>query len=94
MEFTFDWSVIANFLPLLFFSAISFWKENHVLFLITFGIAMITGLNSPDIIAGHYETTGIGITVALCTILYGLICVAMSLRLMFWKDQGSGEQAA
>lgn len=92
MEFTFDWSVIANFLPLLFFSVISFWKENHILFLITFGIAIITGLNSPDIIAGHYATTGIGITVGICTISYGLVCMAMAYRLIFWKDQASGVQ--
>ena len=92
MEFTFDWSVIANFMPLLFFSAIAFWKESHILFLITFGIAVITGLNSPDIIAGHYETSGIGLTVGICLIAYSLLCLGFAIRLMFWQGE-SGVQS-
>ena len=91
MEFTFDWSVIASFLPLLFFSAISFWKEHHVLFLITFGIAVVTGLNAPDIVAGHYETTGIGLTIGALLIAYGLLCFGLAIRIMFW-NQYSGQR--
>ena len=44
-------------LPLIGFSVLAFWKENHILFMITAGIAIITGLNAPDILSGISATS-------------------------------------
>ena len=87
MAFTFDWTFIASYIPVVFMTILAIWKENYILFLITFGIAWVTGLNSPDIISGNYVTNGMGITVGLCLIAYAFFCVGMAFRLMFWRGR-------
>lgn len=72
-------------LPLAAISALAFWKENHILFMLAFGLAMIAGLNAPDIISGNYETTSMGLTMGALLIVYAFLCVALAFRLMFWR---------
>ena len=76
---------IAYLAPLAVVSLLAFWKENHVLFMLAFGLAMITGLNAPDIISGSYETTPMGITLGALLLVFGILCAALSFRLMFWR---------
>jgi hypothetical protein len=76
-------------LPLVIFSILAFWKENHILFIITFGIAFITGMNAPNIISGEHETTALGVSLGALLIGYALFCAAMAFRLMFWRGSES-----
>jgi hypothetical protein len=77
-------------LPLIGFSVLAFWKENHILFMITAGIAIITGLNAPDILSGISATSSLGVTVGLMLILYALCCAGWAFKLMFWKGEEGG----
>lgn len=76
------------FIPLILMSVLAFWKDNPALFLATTGIAIMTGLYSPNIINGLYTTTTIGIGIGLTLIAYSLICGAFALRLMLWQKEG------
>ncbi len=78
------------FLPLIFFSVLAFWKENHILFMITAGLAFITGFYSPNIISGIYETNAVGVTVGTMLILYSYACAGWSIALMF-RDETETE---
>lgn len=72
-------------IPLIVFSILAFWKENHIFFIIIFGISMVTGLNAPDIISGESETSNIGLMLGLILIFYSFFSMAMALKLMFWR---------
>lgn len=74
------------FVPLIFFSVLAFWKENHILFLITSGVAMLTGLYTPDMISGNYSTTSLGIAIGLGFVSYSFLCVGWALKLIFWRS--------
>lgn len=76
---------ILYFIPIALISLLAFWKENHVLFMALSGIAMMTGLYTPDIICGDYITTPLSYTIGLGMIAYSILCVAWALRLMFWR---------
>jgi len=75
---------LAWLLPLVVLSALAFWKENVALFMITGGIAMMTGLYSPDIFS--QSTTNLGITVGLALMAYCFLCFAWAFRLIFWRE--------
>ena len=78
---------LAYIIPLIIISALAFWKENAVLFMIAFGLAWLTGLNAPDILSGNSETTTLGLTLGLMVIGYGMYCAVMAFRLMFWEGK-------
>jgi len=75
------------FIPVILISILALWKENHVLFMITAGISMMTGLYAPDVISGGYLQ--LGISVGLGLIAYSFLCIAWALRLMFWRANKS-----
>ena len=72
---------------LLIVSALAFWKENAILFMILYGVAMIIGLNAPDILAIGGATTNVGIAVGLGLIGFSLLAAGWSFRLMFWSEE-------
>lgn len=78
-------------IPLICFSALAFWQRESqgapLLFMATVAIALITGLNAPDIISGSGETSSLGITVGLMLIVYTLGCAGWAFKLMFWKGE-------
>lgn len=76
---------ILALLPLCLFSILAFWKASDVLFIILFGVAVMTGLAAPDIINGNYNTTSLGISVGVLLVAYGILCAGWSFRLMFWR---------
>jgi hypothetical protein len=71
-------------LPLLIISVLAFWKESFTLFMIAFGLAMVSGLNAPDIINGKGETTSMGLAIGILLMVYAIFCAAMSFRLMYF----------
>lgn len=77
--------ILGYLLPSVVLSVLAFWKENPVLFMITFGVSWITGLYAPNIISGSSDTTVMGLTLGLMLIGYGMFCMLMSFRLMFWE---------
>ncbi|MFC2060617.1 hypothetical protein ACFLTZ_05990 [Chloroflexota bacterium] len=80
---------IIQFLPLTLVSIMAFWKENSVLFMITAGLAMITGLYAPDILSGNYITTSVGIAAGLMFVTYSFLCAAFAFKLMMWSPDDS-----
>jgi len=68
-------------LPLIVFSILAFWKRHPVLFLIVAGIAIVTGLKMPDILAG--TTTPLSLSLGILTAAYAFVCIAMAYRAMF-----------
>lgn len=90
MEITnFDLQMVAQFLPVIFFSILAFWKNNPVIYQLTAGISMMTGLCAPDIISGQYDTTNFGVTIAVSLIAYSLFCVGMAYIYLFWETEKS-----
>ena len=79
-------SGILAFLFLALMSVLAIWSQNHVLFMIVAGLAIMTGLYAPDIISGDYATTPLGISIGLTMIAYSLLCCGWAFRLMFWKE--------
>ncbi len=72
---------IISLIPFTFFGILAYWKLNTVLFLITGGTAMMTGLYWYEIF-----TSDIGISVALLVIAFGLVCFGFAFKLIFWKE--------
>jgi len=75
-------------IPLALFSVLALWRRWPPLFMLLFGYSWMVGLNAPDLISGHYETTTLGIAVGLSLIIYGMFCAMMAYRYMFWVDGG------
>ena len=68
-------------LPLIGFSILAFWRIHPVLFMLTAGIALMTGLYVPDILTGG--TTVLSMSVGLVIVVYAFVCVAMAYRALF-----------
>ena len=68
-------------LPLIGFSILAFWRLHPVLFLITAGIAIMTGLYVPDILTGG--TTVLSMSVGLVMVMYSFVCVAFAYITIF-----------
>lgn len=66
----------------LFFSIMAFWKPNTVLFMITAGASMMTGLYWFDV-----YTTDIGLSIALALIAYSFISCGFAFKLIFWRGE-------
>ena len=69
-------------LPLIGFSILAFWRGHPVLFLITAGIAIMTGLYVPDLLTGG-TTTVLSMSLGLVIVAYSLVCVAFAYRTLF-----------
>ncbi len=68
-------------------SILAAWKENAIMFQITSGMAMIIGLNAPDIMTGSATTTSTDIAIGLSLTAYSFLCAGWSLRLMFHRER-------
>jgi len=68
-------------LPLIGFSILAFWRIHPVLFMITAGIAIMTGLYIPDILTGG--TTVLSMSVGLVIVVYAFVCVSFAYITMF-----------
>lgn len=70
-------------IPLIFFSVLSFWHLNAVLFLLTAGISVMLGLSWYN----NFETSP-GLTIALVLVAYGVVCICYAFRCLFIKHEG------
>ena len=75
-------------LPLILFSVLSFWQMNPVLFMITAGVAVMTGLSAPDILTGD-TTTVLSLSTGLVMVLYSFLCLALAYITMFGRIRDS-----
>ena len=69
-------------LPLIGFSILAFWILHPVLFLITAGIAIMTGLYAPDILTGN-TTTVLSLSIGLAIVMYSFVCISFAYATMF-----------
>jgi len=79
-----------SLLSLLFlagFSALAFWQKNAVLFLLTAGLALITGLSWYD----SYGSSR-GLTISLILIAYSIVCLIATGRCLFISTQTDEEE--
>ena len=63
-------------LPLIGFSVLAFWTLHPVLFLITAGIAIMTGLYVPDILTGG--ATALSMSIGLVIVMYSFVCISFA----------------
>lgn len=68
-------------LAVVFFSLMAFWKPNPVLFMLTAGASMMTGLKWFDV-----YTTDIGLSISLMLIGYSFISFGFAYRFIFWSE--------
>ena len=68
-------------------SVLAFWRLNPVLFLVTAGIAIMVGLNTPDLLSGN-TSTDLGRSVGLMIIMYALAMVAFAYVTLFRLGDG------
>ena len=68
-------------IPVTLFSILAFWKPNAVLFMLVAGSSLILGLHWYDV-----YTTNIGLTIGLLLVAYGLFCIGMAFRMLFWRE--------
>ena len=69
-------------LLILGFSALAFWRENALLFMLTAGLSIIIGLNWHD-----EFTTNMGLTISIMLYAYSLVCLGLAFRCIFWRDR-------
>lgn len=76
----------AIFIPVILFTILGFWRHNAIAFMIAGGLAIITGLEAPDIISSTATTTPLDIAIAMGFLLWALACWGYSFMCMF--EQG------
>jgi len=74
-------------LPLIGFSVLAFFSKYPPVFMITSGIALMTGLKWYDVF-----TNDTGLAVSLVIIAYAFICTFFSFRYIFWKEERISEE--
>ena len=69
---------LSQFLPVIFFSLLAFWKPNAVLYMLTGAVALFTGLF-------WYSEFGtpISMAIAMCLISYCLVCCGFAYKYLF-----------
>jgi len=76
------------------FSALGFWLKSSIVFMITSGLSIMTGLYSPRAFNALGSSFGVGI--GLMLILYAFVCIALAYTYLFSKfnkkDDGSSSQ--
>ncbi len=70
------------YIPLLGFSGLAFKYQYPVLFAVLSGVAMVSGLYTPDLLGAHDLSVAIG----LGLVAYALFCVGMTYKNMFTGD--------
>ena len=68
---------LVQFLPLLMFSALAFWRDHVVLYMLTAALSLFTAFNWYD----AYTTTH-GMAVALCLVVYTFLCFGLGLSIL------------
>ena len=66
----------------IFFSWLAFWRHNALMFMLTAGTSIMTGLYWRDT-----YTNNIGLAVGLMLIAYSLVCLGFALQCLFWRKQ-------
>ena len=79
------WGVL---IPIMFLSALAWWRFNSIAFMLAGGLAIMTGLYAPDVISSASYTSPFDITIALTMICYGLCCWGFAFACMFWDKEG------
>lgn len=79
-------------LPLIGFSILAFWRIHPVLFMITAGIAIMTGLYIPDILTG-VTSTPLSLSIGLLVVMYAFVCVSMAYRTLFTRGGDNGTES-
>ena len=74
-------SLILAWCALVFFSGMGFWRPNPVLFMLAAAASITTGLYWFDV-----YTTDIGLSIGLALIAYGLLCVGLAFKCIFWRE--------
>ena len=77
--------MVIAFSAVMFFSVLAFWKYDALLFMITAGASVMTGLYWRDT-----YTTNIGLSIGILLIIYGLICLVFGIGCLF-KRRKMGE---
>lgn len=72
---------LVQFLPVVLFSSLAFWRPNALLFMLAAGTSLLVGLQWYDV-----YTTPTGLTIGLMLIAYSLVCVAFAFRCLFWRE--------
>lgn len=72
---------LVQFLPVVFFSSLAFWKLNALLFMLAAGASLMVGLQWYDV-----YTTPAGLTIGLMLIGYSFVCIAFAFRCLFWRE--------
>lgn len=75
-------SLFLAFIPVIFFSLLSWWKYNPILFMVTAGVSLLVGFNAPDFLSPD-TTTSLEVTIGLTFIAYALLCVGMAFQTIF-----------
>ena len=63
------------------FSALAFWKENAIIFMLAGGTSLFTGLFWYDV---YNINAGLGMS--LMFIAYSLLCLGLAFRCIFWRE--------
>jgi len=69
-----------------FFSVLAFWKLDTLLFMLTAGASVMTGLYWRDT-----YTTNWGLTMGLMLIAYSIVCLGFALGCLFKRGKTSEE---
>jgi uncharacterized membrane protein len=80
---TIELQALVQLIPVALFSWFAFWKNIHVLYMLTGGISFITGLAWYN-----YFTTNLGLAFSIVFIAYSLLCFGLAFRLMFGRRKG------
>lgn len=75
------------YIPLITIGSWALWKENPVAMMALFGSAVMSGLFTPDIIAGVVPSVELGLSLGLMIIMMGFLAAGWSFRLMFWSNE-------
>jgi len=75
----------ATLLLLGLMAILAFWKPNPILFMVSGGVAMMSGLYWFDI-----YTTNLGMAVGMMLIAFSLYSIGMAFRLLFWNRESEG----
>jgi len=77
---------IFQFLPLILFSILAFWRFHAVLFMLTAGASLILGFYWYDSF-----TTNQGLAISLMLLIYSFVCIGFAFRCIFWREKEIGE---
>ena len=74
--------MILAFFVVVFFSLLAFWRYNALLFMLTAGTSVMTGLYWRDT-----YTTNLGLSIGILLVTYAFICLGFALGCIFGRKQ-------